>query len=60
MRSQARGRAARSQLGHPALDAAALEAFAEIGREIEFRPALNRDRAVAVRIEQRIEFSVRR
>ncbi|MGH7546450.1 MAG: energy transducer TonB, partial [Gemmatimonadota bacterium] len=46
--------------GFSALDDAALKALQEIGEKIGFTPALNRDKAVPVWIQQSITFSVRR
>lgn len=46
--------------GFSSLDDAALKALQEIGEKIGFSPALNRDKAVPVWIQQSITFSVRR
>lgn len=46
--------------GFSALDGAAIKALLEISRKIGFTPALNRDKAVPVWIQQKIVFSVRR
>lgn len=45
--------------GFAELDAAAVEALYEIGREVGFTPALNRDRAVPVWVRLPIIFSMR-
>ncbi|MBI4410524.1 MAG: TonB family protein [Gemmatimonadetes bacterium] len=44
--------------GYAALDQAAMEAVAEIGREVGFTPALNRDKAVPVWIRLPIIFTL--
>lgn len=46
--------------GFSTLDDAALKALQEIGEKIGFSPALNRDKAVPVWIQQAITFSVRK
>lgn len=46
--------------GFKALDDAAMSALREIGEKIGFTPALNRDKAVPVWIQQAITFSVRK